>query len=1770
MVVFIFISLLILSAFSQTIYLHVDPLGTLASNATIYPNFQAAFQSLSVQLINEAYIILYYSGDQGMAINTAYTFSTNTRIQGFFKNQNKPILKFLDLGRFVNSGSFLMYYENVEFEINYQINGNVNGKTILGSIFDSQWFNDFYMKDCVINMKNVEIEIDSIINLKYNNLVVFDSVIAKSAGNVPVKFKHFLNIDSLNCSVMNCFFESCIINQLSVFVYISSENQALIKNSSFTNISILPTSSVFLGISSSSILIEDCNFTKIQSQITRFLYAGYSGYGNKLNFTNILFTNVDIIGTIVESNFVWFINWTNVTFNNCFAQGIHFFNFVNIFLVNVNVFKLKSPVIYMRQQFSTEIQNMVPTINFDKLKISDSIKEENSTTSLIYIQIDNKYNMTFKDCEITNNTDSKFLPILLLELIAKISFISIERMNFSNNMNFQTIFQMNLLNVSFVSSTIFNNTNIQYDVISYIANDVFQKNLTVANNSAYFTIINIGSYSKTNFQLFKTENLYCLGNKVEILAGCLHFKPPFQGNFTVKDTKIFDCKSNYDSGAVDIYNTMATFHPCYYLFTNVLFVNNSAKFEGGVASIFFHQNIYMVKFINCTFFQNYAPKGGSLVLNLHDSSNTFEIFDSTFKENLAQSAACLSLLSGNLNITRVSFTKNQAIRGGALESISYSQVYLFSCIFTNITARNYGGIAVILDHSLLYFQDITVNYYSGQFGGLAYLDSKSKIFINQSSFFWGQGNTGAFIYMSCNGELSIYNTTLTSIFCQNSVFFFESSLIDIKVLRLSNTYSTIFDLNEAEGSLVDMTAKNLTCTVNSKVDGCVFSLKEFSNISVSRLLVDTIDADVQGGVFYLTTFSVITVKQANFKNVVDEKTGAFLYIKLNSQAFLYNITVFNVSRDFIYGLESYLTIENFNFNNPDNYISRMSYINIDSCPLFSLNSCIFTQFSSNSNGGLIYLSNEEEIQLKNVFLNCIFSKIKGKEGGVIYNENSILEINNSRFSQNYADDGGSIYNLCVLSSLIVQCSLSIFNNTFTDNFAVKHGGAIKWEKFKPIGFSPIMENFFINNKAGFYGNDRASFPIKLAVQIFDANHTLYSLEYTMKKTMGILDAESGQKVDFSMEFFLIDEENQIIKEVDQAKLYLNFVSNELEYRDLIERFSLKSFLDTNINYTSNFTDIAGQTSQNIDESSWSFLFDDLTITAKPSSIVFLKVTSLEITQFRTDLFPSSGYPLNNYNLNTSNYYAYYIPLKIRGCVEGEIYDNSTNTCFKCVKGTYSYYIFDEICKNCMDHSECRGGNEVVLEKGYWRSSNVSEKVYRCTAMLYLCEGGVNSKCLKGYKGKLCEICEDINGNRANKNYFGLCQECADTGINILISIPMMIGVLIILRLLVNFFKKRTGVRSLDCALIKLLIIHYQMLTLIPNVNTSFGQTPNQILGGLTRNWFSYDCIFGMVFGFESELNSRILSINLLLGIFFGISTFFLMKWKKEYWEYLWKNFDKLKSLVYLYVRKEKNEGKPGLNNNLKQFTPVSSDGRTAEESQILVDVLTYHSVWLYLIQSSMLDLAFLGMRCIEIDGISYNRYSLNYECWSEDHFIWIIFLYVPNIILWSVLLTVFMYKFLLKAKQINKRSFIIASVGLKKKYRLKGDIMNLVRKSIVIIINTFSNENSETIPFTIFLLISFLLLMHFYTRPYNYKILNNLDAFSLYIVFLTYYTLSYYYTSVEESLSQFFYVLLILLHLIFCVLWLSVFFRKQLIFIINRVLIKNGQRAILPNKKKPN
>ena len=122
-------------------------------------------------------------------------------------------------------------------------------------------------------------------------------------------------------------------------------------------------------------------------------------------------------------------------------------------------------------------------------------------------------------------------------------------------------------------------------------------------------------------------------------------------------------------------------------------------------------------------------------------------------------------------------------------------------------------------------------------------------------------------------------------------------------------------------------------------------------------------------------------------------------------------------------------------------------------------------------------------------------------------ENSNATIQTSNFFNNIAQYGAAVD---LSWSISTYCTYQIISWNFTQNSAVYHGGAIRYNLFRPT----FANNIFRNNSAG-YGQNIASYPIKI------------KLKSSTSDNIQLTNVGSGVVYDEPLQFSLVDYDNQI-------------------------------------------------------------------------------------------------------------------------------------------------------------------------------------------------------------------------------------------------------------------------------------------------------------------------------------------------------------------------------------------------------------------------------------------------------------------------------------------------------------------------------------------------------------------------------------------------------------------------------------------------------------------
>lgn len=1620
---------------------------------------------------------------------------------------------------------------------------NISETFIFGTTKNLIISNLTFFDSLIMNFAFLDITVDNFVisNSSFENLSIVSNLFSFfkfkpfSAKTTIIIFN--LNFEKIDSKDQYFIFLDGFISDLAEFKLTGCKfnllkTRGLIKIVDI-QIDIIIERSVFSELVSYSSILETESQTGGMSIILKEIFFHNNLSPNLLLFSSglsIIFFNV----TITDNN-------KNLSNKQILGGPILFIkNFCSVFLANMIVnnfysFKETPGLIFLQTKemgnFFTENhlknnQFYLKNSKFTRSGLTSNFKGEYKKVVLYHESLLNN-SIVIDNCKFNETNDERFSRLYLIGIYNRISYVLIKNIEISDNSNLFGILEISSRHAFVTNSSFERNTFLAVDVINYIVNYLEESNLVLKYNQAQVSTIEIGPFDKSSFQFYFGDKIFCSSNLVNLFGACYQFKPTYNGNYTLNNSIFMNSISYYLAGAIDIFCANPTFLPTFYVFVNLLFKGNWALKESGAIFYFFHDSIYSSYLINCIFEENSSGTGGVMIVSLDNRSNKLFIQNCSFIGNHAVGGGALSIVSGNVTILEGVFINNSAVRAGSIEALNYNALKISNVLFLNSVATKYAGAILIIDNIDLNLKNITIINSFSTFGGFIYSDANSFIDFRKGFLTNCSGESGNILFISKNRkDNSSYfqEIIFEAVESIQNCFFIDASTLVFDYCVFNDFKSILFFISSSSLNFNNSIVEKGYCHQGSD-EGCLFKSQSDTLIVLYNVTISKLDVVAYGGIFFILESQIYFIK-GNIFEIVDSFAGSFVYA-LNSFIFIENVFFKNIKNDLIYGNLADFIIKGLHLFNTAKEIFDLSAINLDSCYSFLMDRCYFKNFQSNKGGGLIYFSNQKLIKDPVYKIqNSNFTDIFGLYGGVIYIENIRLSLFNSNFKNNFGVDGGAIYYLCENYNSLF-CDLDIMNNTFESNIASNHGGALKWLYKKP---SNLNSNVFLNNFAGHYGQNIASFPIKISIEI--KNNTSMHNKSESEDFIILNNIKSGKKIDVILEISLLDYLNQKVKNINNSKLYVDEVADSAIFQILSLRFNIK-ISSINASYSANLTTyIAGQTSQNINENN-TFIFEDLIATATPSTTIFLSFTSSLIKEFRPDLILSPQ--KNDYN-DSNNKYVFYLPLSIDSCVIGEIYDNSSNTCRKCSKGTFSFDIFSYNCENCFENAICDGGDVIILPAGYWRSNKFSKNVYKCATNLNLCKGGIDSSCEEGYFGNLCEVCQKKNNHRSEKNYFSLCQECDNLGLNILISICLAIGIIILIRFLsMSFLKKeKTTYDLLNCSLIKLLIVHYQMLIMLPNLNINFslGIIPNEYIVSLIKNWFAFDCIFSSVFMFKSSLNNRIISVSCIFII--GLISFNL----------LWFKLKKIK-IPSILSQKQSNRKDQKKEENIQ--CNISKVKKNQYQNKI-VTIITYNTIFFYLVQSSMIDLSFLGFRCITIENKSFSRYSLDYECWTANHFIWLFLCYVPNLLFWVILLPYLFYLALKLVKQYNAKNVIIASVGFKRRYKWKGDIFTLGRRTIMVIASTFSSQNPENLVFTIFLLTAFFLMIHSYFKPYNYKILNRMDSFSLYIVGFTYFSLSYYYVEINQELNvkDVLFSVLIILNILYLFAWLVVFFRKSI------------------------
>ena len=159
----------------------------------------------------------------------------------------------------------------------------------------------------------------------------------------------------------------------------------------------------------------------------------------------------------------------------------------------------------------------------------------------------------------------------------------------------------------------------------------------------------------------------------------------------------------------------------------------------------------------------------------------------------------------------------------------------------------------------------------------------------------------------------------------------------------------------------------------------------------------------------------------------------------------------------------------------------------------------------------------------------------------------------------------------------------------------------------------------------------------------------------------------------------------------------------------------------------------------------------------------------------------------------------------------------------CPEGTYLFVAprVPTTCKQCPKNTKCFGATKVAPLEGHWRSSNVSEISIECPNF-EVCHAGTSEepmgRCEVGYQGIVCGDCAPYY----SKSKQFVCNGCPDQTRNIIQTIFLMIGVIIVVIFLVRSSLNSAHLQKpVYSVYLKILMNHIQILGAISNIDFSW-------------------------------------------------------------------------------------------------------------------------------------------------------------------------------------------------------------------------------------------------------------------------------------------------------------------------------------------------------------
>ncbi|EGR34662.1 hypothetical protein IMG5_004650, partial [Ichthyophthirius multifiliis] len=499
-----------------------------------------------------------------------------------------------------------------------------------------------------------------------------------------------------------------------------------------------------------------------------------------------------------------------------------------------------------------------------------------------------------------------------------------------------------------------------------------------------------------------------------------------------------------------------------------------------------------------------------------------------------------------------------------------------------------------------------------------------------------------------------------------------------------------------------------------------------------------------------------------------------------------------------------------------------------------------------------------------------------------------------------------------------------------------------------------------------------------------------------------------------------------------------------------------------------------------------------------------------------------------------------INIKMRGCIRGEIYLESSRECHYCQAGKYSIIENSKFCKECPNVGviQCPGGSEIQLNSGYFRRIPESDIIEECKNLIENCVGGYeagNNSCALGHIGALCESC-DIYGIQwgeswSNSAQFkcGKCSEISGNAIKMFfISLYTLIAILfsvkstmiVIENYILAYYLQRIGLISNSVIignqigiLIKIFTNHVQLIYVLATFDL---QLPS-VIGGIINN--VGNPIQQMIFSTDCYLLSITTSVKIIYA--------------RLIWSLLLP-FGYIGCFLIFYLA-------------ILQIKKI----------RIQQTVIWITCIYMFIsIQPSIISQYISTISCRTIVGLQYIKADVSYECYTDEHNKWMLTFILPILFIWVFGIPAYFISNLYRNRTNLDKLKIKYKFGfLYHEYKKESyfwELIKIFEKTLVIIFLNIYDSYIIIKGILVLLIIFNYYILSLNFQPYQNIIFNNIDKLSSQVVLISIILALFAYKNYFEYFIWIAYILIAYINLYFLF--------KMILVLMNGYLIKYQQQ----------